>query len=375
MAALMAASSPGNPGAAEPKGALNHFCQRFCRRPVTKEDIVYTSQKYGRVYQATVTLNCMEGQQFVGETSELQKDAEKNAAQQALMHFEPLADTLPPATSANKNKKRKPDGMPGDAVVKYAKGPDGAPLALPGAPGGENPALTAKVILNTVCMKVLKRPMQKGEVQYETVQTPVGYQSTVRLPCLPGELGQLTWAGEVSMQQKQAEHNAAKQALEAINAQAGQLGIGAIPQPGSAPEPKPPKTSGWKGRGKGWGGGWGGGGWGLGGWDWGMPWALGIQGCHKGGKGGGKQPAGKQPRSRITEVAVTGEVLEWKGTFGWLKPHVEIQHEKAKLRGGKIFLHGGDLQGELKSVEVGAVLQFHIYEDPSGLGAEEAQPF
>mmetsp|Transcript_18441 Transcript_18441/g.53579 ORF Transcript_18441/g.53579 Transcript_18441/m.53579 type:complete len:392 (-) Transcript_18441:73-1248(-) len=378
---MPAGVSPLSPAAAavEPKGALNHFCQRFCRRPVTKSDIIYTSAKYGKVYQVTVTLHCIEGQQFVGETAATLKDAEKNAAQQALIHFEPLTDSLPPTVnSKNKNNKRKSPAMPGYGMMpgmgalpdaayqmqaldgelgqpaaKMFRGPDGSAMALasglpqPLTVAPDNPALTSKVMLNTACMKLLRRPLQKGEILYETVQTPLGYQSTVRLPCLPGELGLLTWAGEVAPQQKQAEQNSARQALEAITTNGEALGL-------QMPPPGEPKAKQQKGKGKGWGKGWG--------WN----------GC--GGGGCGAPPRGPLPRQRVTEVAITGEVLDWKGSYGWVTPHTEIQHAMAMKRGGRIFLSKADVGPELQ-LGLGTVLQFHVYEDASGLGAEEVQAF
>merc|ERR1719219_1397329 len=110
----------------------------------------------------------------------------------------------------------------------------------------ENPALTPKVSLNTICMKLLKRPMRKGEVLYETHNTARGFQSTVRLPCLPGEMGELAWAGEVAQQQKQAEQNAAAQALEAVNQKIDFLQA-------TIPGPSRKDNSSAKGGAKGWG--------------------------------------------------------------------------------------------------------------------------
>jgi len=418
-------------GTGEPKGALNHFCQRYCKRPVTKDDIVYTSAKYGKVFQVTVTLNCMEGQAFVGETASTLKEAEKNAAYQALVHFEPLNDSLPAASS--KNKKRKTPATTTSAAaltlggvrseepaLKAMKTADGGAAALASA---SNPALTCKVVLNTVCMKLLHRPMQKGEVVYETHQTPIGFQSTVRLPCLPGEWGELAWAGEVASQQKQAEQNAAKEALEAVNQSADQI-KSLLPQ-------QPVRSTGGKGAGggggwcdggKGWGGkckggkgkwdywgkgmmGWcdGGKGWGgmgMGGMgirpgpgmgmgtDMGMGGWGGGKGCCKGGggdeaaaAGGGefegpehRMPKEPMPKTRVSEVAITGEIIEWKGKYGWLRPHAEIQHPMAKKRGGRVFMSSKDVAGSL-DLAVGSVVQFHVYEDPTGLGAEEVTAF
>jgi len=387
---------------AEPKGALNHFAQRYCKRPVTKDDIVYTSAKYGKVFQVTVTLNCMEGQQFVGETAVTLKEAEKNAAYQALIHFEPLNDALPALPSKNKKRKATPSAAPGGAMALPMDGGFGAEepalKALKAMSGGatmgglsvggsDNPALTSKVVLNTVCMKLLKRPMQKGEICYETHQTPIGFQSTVRLPCLPGEWGELAWAGEVAQQQKQAEQNAAKEALEAVNQNAENIKSLLPGQP-----PKMGGGKGWmdgkgqwgggKGKGKGkWGDFWGKGGMMGGGMGMEMDPSMGMLGGFGGeleasAMPGGQRTAPKEPlpRSRTTEVAITGEIVEWKGKYGWLRPHAEVQHPMAKKRGGKIFMSSKDVVGTV-DLTVGTMVQFHIYEDPTGLGAEEVTAF
>merc|ERR1719444_190218 len=105
----------------------------------------------------------------------------------------------------------------------------------------------------------------------------------------------------------------------------------------------------------------------------------------KGGKAGGEDaaspaasrpnPAHKEPRTRVTKVAVTGEVLEWRGRYGWIKAHAEIQHAAAKKHGGKIFISKSDFADPNLHLEMGTVLQFHVYEDPNGLGAEEVQAF
>merc|ERR1711874_931673 len=74
--------------------------------------------------------------------------------------------------------------------------------------------------------------------------------------------------------------------------------------------------------------------------------AMMMQWMTKGkGKGKGKSfPSGADlPRQRITQVPVTGEVLEWKGKFGWVKPHTPIEHALAAKRGGKLFLSNKDI--------------------------------
>jgi len=91
------------------------------------------------------------------------------------------------------------------------------------------------------------------------------------------------------------------------------------------------------------------------------------------GKGKGKRgPSGPNlPRTRITTEPVTGEVHEWKGKYGWITPTVPVEHEAAKKREGRVFVSMTDLVGGASELTVGAVCQFHVFTDASGLGAEE----
>jgi len=101
----------------------------------------------------------------------------------------------------------------------------------------------------------------------------------------------------------------------------------------------------------------------------------GMKGKGKGkGKDKGKSKNKGQghtlPRERITETPVIGEVLEWKGKYGWVQPSEPIEHEKAAKREGKIFVSQADLSG-VTELTPGKLVQFHVFSDPSGLGAEE----
>jgi len=89
------------------------------------------------------------------------------------------------------------------------------------------------------------------------------------------------------------------------------------------------------------------------------------------GKGKGKKGNGhKLPRTRITSEPVTGEVLEWKGKFGWIQPTIAIDHEKAAKHEGKVFVSMGDVLGATE-LTPGTLCQFHVFVDPAGMGAEE----
>jgi len=104
----------------------------------------------------------------------------------------------------------------------------------------------------------------------------------------------------------------------------------------------------------------------------GMDKGKGKKGFDK-GKGKGKRgPSGPNlPRTRITDAPVTGEVLEWKGKYGWIQPTVPIEHELAAKREGKVYVSMSDLVGGIMELTPGSLCQFHVFTDASGLGAEE----
>ncbi|CAL1153059.1 unnamed protein product [Cladocopium goreaui] len=124
------------------------------------------------------------------------------------------------------------------------------------------------------------------------------------------------------------------------------------------------------------------------GWGKGCGWGKGWGGCKGGLKGGmmmmnnmkGKGKGKWQPRwpsgpnlarARVSSEPVTGEVLEWKGKYGWIKPTVPVEHPMADRHKGHIYVSINDLQGGLEALTVGSLCQFHLFEDASGLGAEE----
>lgn len=347
------------------KTGLNQFCQRYCSRPVTKADIVYKTTKFGdHQFQTIVTLNCLEGQEYAGELSTNQKNAEKSAAQQALQAYSAISATLLHAAAVVHKKCKIPGplGVPQpfmlnlEPMVPRAPGTaaGGAaaeqPAVKQGAESGENPALTDKVKLNAACMKIVKRALQKGETLYETRQVGIsknfsGYQSTVRLMCLPETWANQIFPGQVCANKQGAEQSAAGVALVAIMADP-ELSAQIIKVNNAPAQPKASKKSKGKGSGKEqawrWKGSWG---WSAGGPD--------------------------LPRERVSETSITGEILEWKGSFGWVKPHVEIEHPAASRREGKIYLHQQDLVDGAQELSPGTIVFFQLYADPSGLGAEE----
>lgn len=92
------------------------------------------------------------------------------------------------------------------------------------------------------------------------------------------------------------------------------------------------------------------------------------------GKGEGKKNTGPSgpdlPRTRVSDVPVTGEVQNWRGKFGWIKPLEEVDHPDMSKHKGDIYVHQKDLIGA-EELEKGQSVQFFLFKDPSGLGAEE----
>lgn len=80
-------------------------------------------------------------------------------------------------------------------------------------------------------------------------------------------------------------------------------------------------------------------------------------------------------RERITSVPTTGEVILWKSGHGWLMPSEPLEHPFAAKREGRIFIGRGDLASGTTNLHQGQIVQFHVYADSSGLGAEECEQF
>lgn len=86
----------------------------------------------------------------------------------------------------------------------------------------------------------------------------------------------------------------------------------------------------------------------------------------------GKSQGHTLPRERLTAEKFGGTVLAWKGKYGWIQPSEEVAHEKASLHNGALFASKDDLVG-IEALEIGAPVEFHIWEDESGLGADEIE--
>lgn len=86
-----------------------------------------------------------------------------------------------------------------------------------------------------------------------------------------------------------------------------------------------------------------------------------------------KGPSGPDlPRERITKEPVTGEVVQWKNRFGWIKPEAPIDHAAAEKHGGKIYVNAKDI-AEGSEMATGSKVKFHVFADEAGLGAEQCK--
>jgi len=181
------------------KTRLVNFLAKKLRRTLTKEDMTYDVIPVEGGYQANLTLGCFDGEVFVGDVGKDIKSAEMKAAEQAMeRHAEEEAALL---TEPN-GKRKKPSGMVAG---------DGA-LALTAA---KDP----KCELMEFLQKLLGKPMAKGDVKYESIQYPEGWQSTVTVKDMVNE----EVVGEVGPSQKEAERLAAAMALQLYTERAPEL--------------------------------------------------------------------------------------------------------------------------------------------------------
>ncbi|CAK9042348.1 Hypothetical protein SCF082_LOCUS24378 [Durusdinium trenchii] len=202
----------------------------------------------------------------------------------------------------------------------------------------ENPALTPKTELNSLIGKIAKKVLAKGETIYVSNRIGNQYQATVQSVALPDEWAQRAWAGELCATRQKAEQSAAEQALKDIKTDPVLMAEAmTVKNKQGAKVPVGKKG-------------------------WGYMMEMMKNFLQNGGTA--------MFREAVTTDFVTGSVIEWKGKFGWIKPDSPIDHEWAKYRDGKIWVSKQDLSG-LEELSEGQRVQFKVYVDPSGLGAEE----
>lgn len=164
------------------KTTLVEFCQRYTARSMGKDDIVYTTARFEGQFQATVKVNCIDGQEYAGDMCTTAKEAEQRAAMQGVLGC---------ATLVTKIFGEQPtiEEVP-DALVKTQ--------------------------LRLACKEILARDLDEAALKFEYEEVTGGQQASLRLPSLPGELGNYTWVGGPSPYKRDAMLMACKQALGAL---------------------------------------------------------------------------------------------------------------------------------------------------------------
>jgi len=83
----------------------------------------------------------------------------------------------------------------------------------------------------------------------------------------------------------------------------------------------------------------------------------------------------EKPRTRVSETRCFGLVTEWRGYMGWIQPLTKVEHEQATLHKGRIYLNQKDVLKAAagRRIKEGSVVDFYMYTDHDGLGAEDAQ--
>ncbi|CAE7241076.1 unnamed protein product [Symbiodinium natans] len=82
------------------------------------------------------------------------------------------------------------------------------------------------------------------------------------------------------------------------------------------------------------------------------------------------------PRQRVHEDRCTGVITEWRGYMGWIAPLCKISHDQASRHWGLIYVSQTDvaaLPGGAPWMRAGRIVDFLVYSDGDGLGAEEVR--
>lgn len=91
----------------------------------------------------------------------------------------------------------------------------------------------------------------------------------------------------------------------------------------------------------------------------------GVKGAGSAAMAQGKSASDRTPLGSGQQVS--GQVKDWKGTYGWIVPSERIAHP---LFRGQIYLHAKDLVDGSKGLKAGDPVLFTLYTDSQGLGAE-----
>lgn len=178
------------------KNILQEKVAKKIHRPIQPGDVIYTCTKVKGGRSCTLTMSCL-GEEHIYESDQPGAD-EKQAGQIAASKaLEALFPDVSAAVLEAHNAAKEGLAEPGSI---------GAALDLEGEPKG---------LLNQRVQLCARRPLETGDIVYETKWQPVvqGYVSILTLNALDGEIYESDLSCCTDM--KQAEKDAARKALEA----------------------------------------------------------------------------------------------------------------------------------------------------------------
>lgn len=245
------------------KMLLHNKLSKVLGRPLTKTDVVYTTEKTGEAgsesYQTKISIPDLDGGVEIegpavplpGEGQDKgRKAAEAAVCQVVLDQYQETFNQA--ATKAPKRKTPtsmeelesvsngngtdsaaepplKKAKVPGGFLAKSSgfSGPGGQspliPVDAPGTVAGAGPGIAAiinendaKNRLNKALARILKRCIMKDEIGFLTQKVPDGYQCTVWLPDLPLHYRCIPTVGEVYATEQEAQNKTAVRAIKAI---------------------------------------------------------------------------------------------------------------------------------------------------------------
>lgn len=84
------------------------------------------------------------------------------------------------------------------------------------------------------------------------------------------------------------------------------------------------------------------------------------------------------PKTRVSEVRCIGLITEWRGYMGWIQPLTMAKDilpaEQATKHQGRIYLNQKDVAPQVgRKLKEGSIVDFFVYTDHDGLGAEDCQ--
>lgn len=89
------------------------------------------------------------------------------------------------------------------------------------------------------------------------------------------------------------------------------------------------------------------------------------------------QAGAEASRTRVRERRYVGLVIEWRGYMGWIQPLERVVHPLISKHRGRIYLNEKDIRPDDLggwSVKEGKVVDFYVYADSDGLGADDCRP-